>query len=172
MIQLICFDVFGTVFDMSTVSKESIRSYVDHVKSNSWEPIDLSGWANIKAHPDACSGISLLRTEFQVVTLSNGPMKLLTKISKSNNISWDAIIPIEAYEVYKPNPDAYKIACQLMGIPPENTLMVTANPTFGDIEGAAKNGISSQIIRHKGGPQDIIELYDLLTFNNSAIIKK
>ncbi len=163
MIELICFDVFGTVFDMSTVSKDSIRKYVDHVKSNSWEPIDLSGWSNIKAHPDSKIGIDLLRTKFQVVTLSNGPMRLLTKISKANDISWDAIIPIEAYKVYKPHESAYKIACDLMDIAPEKTLMVTANPTFGDIEGAAKNNMHSQIIRQKGFPLSIIELYETLT---------
>jgi FMN phosphatase YigB (HAD superfamily) len=166
MIELICFDVFGTVFDMSTVPRDSIRKYVDHVKSNSWTPIDLSGWSDIKAHPDSKEGIDLLRTQFQVVTLSNGPMRLLTKISKLNNISWDAIIPIEAYYVYKPNEKAYKIACDLMGIPPEKTLMVTANPTFGDIEGAEKNKMQSQIIRQEGYPKTIIELYNTITRKN------
>jgi 2-haloalkanoic acid dehalogenase type II len=162
MIELICFDVFGTVFDMSTVSKDSIRSYVNHVKSNSWAPIDLSAWLNIKAHQDSKQGIDLLRKKFLVVTLSNGPIRLLTRISKSNNISWDAIIPIEAYKVYKPKAEAYKIACDLMDVKPENAIMVTANPTFGDIEGAEKNGMKSQIIRQNGYPQSIIDLYNTL----------
>jgi hypothetical protein len=44
---------------------------------------------------------------------------------------------------------------------PEETLMVTANPTFGDIEGAAAIGMPSQVIRH-GYPNTVIELAEML----------
>jgi hypothetical protein len=39
--------------------------------------------------------------------------------------------------------------------------MVTANPTFGDIEGAKAIGMQSQVIRHSY-PNTIIELAEML----------
>jgi hypothetical protein len=44
---------------------------------------------------------------------------------------------------------------------PRETLMVTSNPTFGDIEGSAAIGMPSQVIRH-GYPNTIIELAEML----------
>jgi len=161
--QVIAFDVFGTVFDLSKVPNEEINYYGNHIRQEIWQPLNFpQSWENIPAHPDAAEGIAILRRNYQVVTLSNCPMKLLTKLSKKNHISWDAIIPIESYQVYKPNPLAYQIACQLMGERPENIMMVTANPTFGDIEQAQKLNMIPQIIRHPNHPKDILELAKII----------
>jgi hypothetical protein len=40
-------------------------------------------------------------------------------------------------------------------------MMVTANPTFGDIEGSAAIGMQSQVIRH-GYSNTIIELAEMM----------
>jgi FMN phosphatase YigB (HAD superfamily) len=66
--------------------------------------------------------------------------------------------------VYKPHQAAYHCLCAWVGRPPEEILMVTANPTFGDLEGAAAIGMPSQVIRH-GYPNDVIELAEMLMRN-------
>lgn len=167
MRQVIAFDVFGTVFDLSDVDRREISQYVHHVKdvfnTRGWMPLTIpESWWDLKAHPDAAEGIARLRTKYQVVTCSNGPMRLLTHLSKEAGISWDGIIPIEAYQLYKPSPLAYTKIWELMGVKPEACHMVTANPGFGDVEASTKAGMRPHVIRQPGELADIIALASLL----------
>jgi HAD superfamily hydrolase (TIGR01493 family) len=162
-IKCIAFDCFGTVFDMSTVPKSEIAAYVEHVKRADFSPYQFPfTWNNLKAHPDAAEGIyRLQKAGFLCVTLSNGTADLLKQISDSNGIAWTAIINLAAHRVYKQHIDAYRVVEKVIGFSPAESLMVTANPTFGDIEGAAAIEMPSQVIRH-GYPNTIIELADML----------
>jgi FMN phosphatase YigB (HAD superfamily) len=99
---------------------------------------------------------------FSCVTLSNGSSNLLRYVSRQNGILWDFIIDLVTHRVYKPHVDAYRTVEKQLGFAPSETLMVTANPTFGDIEGAAAIGMQSQVIRQPGMPQTIIELAEKL----------
>jgi len=162
-IRMILFDVFGTVFDMSSLPKEDIKHYVNHVTGFLWSPLTLPrDWWDLKAHPDAAEGIRKLRERFVVATLSNGPVDLLVWLSKQNGIDWDWIVPIQMEQVYKPRREAYEVVFQCFKFDPSHVLLVTANPTFGDIEGAASVGMKSQVIRQPGCPQTIIELSEVL----------
>ena len=163
MIKVIAFDAFGTVFDLSSVDKEEIREYARHLRQEVWSPLNLpSSWATLPAHPDARVGLQKLRDcGFKVCTMSNGPVSLLNEMSRNSGIEWDMLIPIEERHVFKPDPRAYAAVAELFRVKPEQTLMVTANPRFGDIEGSAAIGMPSQVIRH-GRPNDIIELYEWL----------
>jgi 2-haloalkanoic acid dehalogenase type II len=164
MIRVIAFDVFGTVFDFSSVSRSEIAEYVSHVKSNEeYTPLKLPDhWGQLPAHADSAEGIRRLREKFVVVTMSNCPMALLIELSRRNKIDWDGIIPIECYGVYKPDPGAYLMILPLCGVKPSEVMMVTANPTFGDIEASASLGMTPQTIRTEGNPSTIIELAESL----------
>ena len=83
---------------------------------------------------------------------------LLEHVSRRGGILWDKIIDLASHRVYKPHVDAYRTVEKEMKVKPAGTLMVTANPTFGDIEGAAAIGMPSQVIRQPDGPANIIEL--------------
>lgn len=84
-------------------------------------------------------------------------------MSSNAGIVWDLIIPLELVGSYKPHPDAYRAALKIFPqFQPHQFLMVTANPTFGDIEGAAAIGMRSQVIRQPDHPQTIIDLAFLL----------
>ena len=160
---VIAFDVFGTVFDLSGIDRDEVRDYVRHIREPEWRPLTLpESWRNIPAHPDAAEGIQRLRTKHAVVTLSNGPVSLLVELSKRAGIDWDALVPIELAHVYKPRLDAYRVACDLMRVPPDRVLMVTANATFGDLEASAAVGMQSILIRGLDGPRTIIELAERL----------
>jgi HAD superfamily hydrolase (TIGR01493 family) len=159
-IKCLAFDCFGTVFDMANVPKEQIAAYVEHVRRNDFSPyLFPHSWEKLKAHSDAADGIRMLREAgYKCVTLSNGGKDLLTFISEKNGIQWDHIIDLAAHKAYKPNNlDAYRAVEKDLGFKPEETMMVTANPTFGDVEGAAAVGMHSIVIRH-GYPNTIHEL--------------
>ncbi len=162
-LKVIAFDVFGTVFDLSSAAREEVKDYVRHVHLPEWKPLKLpKSWETMPAHHDSAEGIALLRKQFIVVTCSNGPLGLLAKLSKHNNVQWDAIIPLELNKVYKPNPRAYRTVCEVLDVEPHEVLMVTANRTFGDLESSKRIGMQSVLIRSNGGPRTIIDLANLL----------
>lgn len=163
MIKVIAFDVFGTVFDLSTCDREEIRAYARHLRKPEWSPLTLPvSWETMPAHPDSREGIERLRKDFIVVTCSNGPLGMLARLSKFNGISWDAIIPLELNKVFKTNPKAYMTVCEVMNVEPHEVMMVTANETFGDLEASAALGMTPQLIRGNGKYQTITELANVL----------
>ena len=161
--KVIAFDVFGTVFDLKPVDREEVRAYAHHIRQEQWSPLKLpKSWESLNAHPDSKDGIAMLRKDYIVVTCSNGPLGLLTKLSKHNSISWDAIIPLELNKVFKPNPQAYMTVCEVLDIKPEEMIMVTANEKFGDLEASRKLGMEAILIRGETGPKTIVELAETL----------
>lgn len=157
MIKVIAFDVFGTVFDLSGVDRDEIRAYARHIKKEIWSPLHLpKSWETLPAHPDSKEGIELLRKKYFVCTCSNGPLGLLSKLSKHNDISWDAIIPLELNRVYKPKLRAYMTVCEVLNVQPEEVCMVTANKDFGDLEASESLGMTPKLIRYEG--DNIIDL--------------
>lgn len=157
MIKVIAFDVFGTVFDLTAADREDVKAYVDHVHADTWAPLTLPpSWYDLLAHEDARTGLQWLRDDgYQVVTCSNGPIELLTKLSKKNGLSWDMMIPLEMAKVYKPKLEAYQLICSLMGFKPHEVAMVTANKTFGDLEAATHLGMLPILIRDKSAERFI-----------------
>lgn len=159
MIKIVAFDVFGTVFDLSSVPRQEIKDYAHHLRQPEWSPLNLpESWKTLPAHPDSAEGIKLLRTKYMVVTCSNGPVSLLTALSKHNEISWDMIIPIELNKVFKPKPESYMTICQLMRVEPSEVMMVTANETFGDLEASKALGMTPKWIRGNSDVKTIIDL--------------
>jgi 2-haloalkanoic acid dehalogenase type II len=160
MIKVIAFDVFGTVVDMSNVPREELRAYGEHIRKPDWSPLVLpESWKTLPAFPDSAEGIARLKEYFIVVTCANGPLRLLRAIADLNGIEWDAIIPLEANRVFKPDPRAYLTVCEVLGVDPSEVMMVTANvPGLGDLEVAASLGMTPQAIRQRSGPKTIIEL--------------
>ncbi len=77
------------------------------------------------------------------------------KLSKFNGIEWDGLIPLEAIRLYKPNPLTYQHVCDVMGIKPEELMMVTANKDFGDLEASASIGCRAKMIE-RGNITDVI----------------
>lgn len=162
-IKLIAFDLFGTVFDMDGVPREEIAAYVEHVRRNDFSPyVFPQAWSNLTCHDDAAPGIELLQYYgYQCVTLSNCDEDLAWEISFRDGITWNRLIDLSQHRVYKPHVDAYRTIEKDTGVLPEDCLMVTANPTFGDIEGAAAIGMQSAVIRGEEIPT-IVDLANWL----------
>jgi hypothetical protein len=163
-IEVVAFDCFGTVFDMSGVSRDEINAYVAHVKKADFTPYEFpQSWWNLKLHHDAAEGVRMLQEAgYKCVTLSNGSAHLLNHVSLAGGILWDKVIDLVKHKAYKPdNLDAYRSVEKETGFKPEQTLMVTANPTFGDVESSTAIGMQCQVIRH-GYPETIIDLAKMM----------
>jgi HAD superfamily hydrolase (TIGR01493 family) len=163
-VKVVAFDVFGTVFDLAGVDREEIRAYVEHIRQPQWEPLTLpESWKQLPAFSDAPTGIRRLRTlgHCIVVTCSNGPISLLVELSRKAGIEWDFMIPLEVERVYKTNPRAYMLICDILKVSPHEVMFVTANENFGDIEAANSLGMKTALIRGETG-KTIIELAESL----------
>jgi FMN phosphatase YigB (HAD superfamily) len=145
--KLIMFDIFGTVFSLADIPREEIKAYVDHIRQPKWSPLVLpEAWNSLPAHDGAKEGIDELRKHAMVVTCSNGPLATQAHLAKHNDIHWDAIMPLELWQVYKPYCGAYLGVMGCLGFKAEETMMVTANESFGDLEAAKALGIQSCLI--------------------------
>lgn len=145
--KLIMFDIFGTVFSFAGVPSEEIRAYGNHIRQPEWSPLTLpESWKSLLAHEGAKEGIDALRKLAMVVTCSNGPLATQAHLARHNDIHWDAIMPLELWRVYKPELRAYQSVSECLGFKPEETLMVTANESFGDLESAGWCGMHRCLI--------------------------
>jgi FMN phosphatase YigB (HAD superfamily) len=161
-IRCVLFDLFGTVLNMKDVERADVAAYNDHVRRKDFSPLTLpESWYNLKPHDDAGLGLHLLRKMgLYCATLSNAPIALQTALSEPHGLVWDNMVDLPLHRVYKPDLAAYPIGAKVCGFKPEECLMVTANPTFGDVEGAKACGMASQVIRHPYTPRDILSLAD------------
>jgi 2-haloalkanoic acid dehalogenase type II len=159
MLKVIAFDLFGTVFDLSKVDRAEISAYVKQLRQDVWQPLELpESWGDIQPHPDAKEGIQLLRKQYEVITFSNCPLDLQRHLLAKAGIEFQFLFPLENYHIYKPNEIAYKtLSRYYFAVKPEEIMVVSANKTFGDIEGARAAGMKSCLIRN-GEPNTIIDL--------------
>ncbi len=84
-------------------------------------------WHRLKPWPDAIIGLRRLRRRFVVATLSNGNVSLLVNMAKSAGLPWDCILSSELAKHYKPDKEVYQTAADLLGLKPEQTMMVAAH---------------------------------------------
>ena len=101
-------------FDIQNL-RDSDLLYLTHI----WHRLDL--W------PDVQKGLNQLRQAFTVATLSNGNVALLTNLSKNADLRWDCILSSELAGHYKPDPEVYLTAANLLGLSPEHIMMVAAH---------------------------------------------
>ncbi|HJO10879.1 MAG: haloacid dehalogenase type II [Gammaproteobacteria bacterium] len=101
-------------------------------------------WHRLSPWPDTVGGLNRLKTRFIIATLSNGNVALLTNMAKNAGMPWDAILSAELSGHYKPDPEAYLKAADLLSLPPEQVMMVAAHP--GDLRAAARTGMRTAYV--------------------------
>ena len=84
-------------------------------------------WHRLAPWPDAVAGLKRLRKRFIIAPLSNGNVALLTNMAKNAGLPWDCILSAELARHYKPDPEVYSTAAELLGLPPTRVMMVAAH---------------------------------------------
>ena len=84
-------------------------------------------WHRLKPWPASVRGLRRLRRRFVVTTLSNGNMALLTNMAKNASLPWDCILSSELAKHYKPDKEVYQMAADLLGLSPNQVMMVAAH---------------------------------------------
>jgi 2-haloacid dehalogenase len=96
-------------------------------------------WHRLDPWPDSVQGLTRLKEKFTITTLSNGNMSLLTNMAKRAGLPWDCVISAELFHHYKPDPQAYLGCADLLGVPPDELMLVAAHPS--DLTAARDAGL-------------------------------
>lgn len=96
-------------------------------------------WHRLDPWPDAVGGLTRLKEKFVITTLSNGNVSLLTNMAKRAGLPWDCVISAELFHHYKPDREAYLGCADLLGIEPDQLMLVAAHP--GDLRAARAAGL-------------------------------
>ena len=101
-------------------------------------------WHRLKPWPDTVRGLKLLKKKFTISTLSNGNVALLNTMAKNAGLPWDLILSAEIFHHYKPDPEVYLGAADILGLQPHEVMMVAAHKE--DLRGAARQGLRTALV--------------------------
>jgi 2-haloacid dehalogenase len=109
------------------------------------EKVNLNrAWHRLKPWPDTVRGLKRLKKKFTIATLSNGNVALLNNMAKHAGLPWDLILSAEIFHHYKPDPEAYLGAADILGLKPAEVMMVAAHKD--DLRHAAAQGLKTALV--------------------------
>jgi 2-haloacid dehalogenase len=115
-------DVLNRMLLEDVLKEFRITGLTEEEKEN-WNKV----WHRLKPWPDSIPGLTRLKKKYTLAPLSNGNFALLTNMAKHAGLPWDAILSAELAKHYKPDPEAYLTAADLLGLKPEETMMAAAH---------------------------------------------
>lgn len=106
------------------------------------ETVELNrAWHRLDPWPDAVEGLTRLKRRFIIGTLSNGNVGLLVDMAKHAGLPWDVVLSAELAHHYKPDPEAYHLPPDILGLAPSQVMLVAAHPD--DLAAAAREGLKT-----------------------------
>ncbi|WYZ33771.1 hypothetical protein EsH8_I_000047 [Colletotrichum jinshuiense] len=101
----------------------------------------IKAWHSQPAWPEVSAAIKSLREDLglEVFVHANGTTRLQLDLTRSSGLNFNMLFSSQLLGVYKPNPDAYQKALQLVKLQPEEVVLVAAHAY--DLRGAQKVGL-------------------------------
>jgi len=101
-------------------------------------------WHRLYPWSDSVPGLYRLKQRFIIAPMSNGNVKLMTDMGKFGGMPWDCILGAELARHYKPGPESYLTAVELLMLRPDQVLMVAAHQP--DLRSAQKAGLRAAFV--------------------------
>jgi 2-haloacid dehalogenase len=112
------------------------------------EKVDLNRvWHRLKPWPDTVRGLKRLKQRYIIATLSNGNTGLLVDLAKHGGLPWDCVFSSETFHHYKPDPEMYLGAADVLDLQPGEVMMVASHKH--DLRSAASNGLKTAFIKRQ-----------------------
>ncbi|WP_433406799.1 haloacid dehalogenase type II [Streptomyces sp. CA-146814] len=110
--------------------------------------------------PDTVAGLARLAERFPLLGLSNASRTALLGLNAHAGLRWHQALSAEDARAYKPDPEVYRLAVTVSGLPPERLLMVAAHAW--DLRGAQRIGLrTAYVARPVGDPPTASDRFDL-----------
>ena len=81
-------------------------------------------WHRLDPWPDAVAGLQRLKERCIIAAFSNGNVALLVNMAKWGGLPWDFAFSAELFRHYKPDPQTYLGATELLGLAPAEVMLV------------------------------------------------
>ena len=101
-------------------------------------------WHHLNPWLDTVEGLTRLKSQFTIVTLSNGNLGLLADMAKNAGLPWDLILSAEVFRHYKPDPETYLGVAETFDVHPEQVMLVAAHKD--DLVAAKACGLQTAFI--------------------------
>ncbi len=101
-------------------------------------------WHRLDPWPDVVEGMARLRTRFILAGLSNANIALMVDMTRRSGMAFDCILGGEVARAFKPSARVYENAVQVLGLRPEQCLMVACHPA--DLDAAAACGLKTAYV--------------------------
>jgi len=126
-------------------------------------------WHRLAPWPDSVAGLHRLKSRFVIATLSNGNVSLLTNMAKNAGLPWDCVLSAELAGHYKPDPEVYLKAAELLDLAPRRIMMVAAHRS--DLSAAKEVGFRTALVHRplEYGPDRDVDLTPDPRFDYSAM---
>ena len=111
---------------------EDEKSYLNHA------------WHRLNPWPDSVAGLTRLKKRYVISTLSNGDVDCLVDMAKNAGLPWDMILCAEIFRHYKPDPEVYQGAIELLNLKPHEIMLVAAHNY--DLRAARSHGMRTGFV--------------------------
>jgi len=101
-------------------------------------------WHRLDPWPDSVPGLTRLRQRYVLATMSNGNVALLVNMARRAGLPWDVILSAELFRRYKPDPQTYLGAAELLSLDPGQLMLVAAHND--DLCAAADLGLATAFV--------------------------
>jgi 2-haloacid dehalogenase len=101
-------------------------------------------WHHLRPWPDSVPGLYRLKHRYIIAPMSNGNIALMTNMAKFGGMPWDCILGAEVAKHYKPDPESYRTAVDLLMLRADQVMMTAAHQ--GDLLAAQKVGLRSAFV--------------------------
>jgi 2-haloacid dehalogenase len=133
---------------LDTLHRESLLTLLDRHGIADLAPHEIDHlvtmWHRLKPWPDTVPGLQRLKSRYIIGPLSNGNVGLLTRMAKHAGLPWDVILGAETAQAYKPQPQAYLRAAELLNLPTSQVMLVAAHND--DLAAAEKVGLRTAFV--------------------------
>lgn len=121
------------------------------------EELNLA-WHRLDPWPDVVEGLARLKPRHILAPVSNGNVRLMVDLARHAGLPWDAILGAEVARAYKPSPEAYLCAAELLDLPPGACMMVAAHND--DLAAAQAQGLRTAFVPRplEHGPGQTVDL--------------
>jgi 2-haloacid dehalogenase len=133
---------------LDTLHRESLDALLGRFEVTGLDEAEIDhlnrAWHRLDPWPDAVEGLTRLKRRFVLATLSNGNVALMVNMAKHGGLPWDAILGAEPTRHYKPQPETYLGTADMLGLRPEQCLMVAAHNN--DLVAASRCGLRTAFV--------------------------
>jgi 2-haloacid dehalogenase len=101
-------------------------------------------WWRLHPWSDAVPGLRRLKRKYIISPLSNASFIGMVELARSADLPWDCVITAENARYYKPRPEVYRTAIDLLGLTPGEVMMVAAHNY--DLAAARGEGMATAFV--------------------------